>query len=112
VINVQGAIVPVVSLQTYLGLPAAAVSVSDQLVIVRASGERRVALAVNGTDGVVMCSEEACIHAETIFPHLEGVAGVIKGPDGMIMISDLARLLRFDGEEVLAEALAAAENVT
>lgn len=109
-VNVQGTVIPVYSLRDYFALPERAIRLSDQLVIAH-TPERNVALAIDATAGVIACPEGALVAAGEILPRLEGVEGVIIGVDGMIVISDLGRLLCLDEEfDAAVAALAVAEG--
>jgi purine-binding chemotaxis protein CheW len=108
VIDVQGRIVPVLSLRRRLALPERAIGVSDQFVIARASG-RTVALVVDVVSGVVERPAAEVVGAEKILPHLKQVAGVIQLDDGMVLIHDLDRFLSLDEERALEQAIDSGE---
>jgi purine-binding chemotaxis protein CheW len=103
-INVEGRIVPVVNMRNRFGRPERAIELSDQFIIARTS-RRAVALVVDSVNEVVACTEAQVVAAEKILPGLEHVEGVLKLPDGMILLHDLDRFLSLDEEQALAEAL-------
>lgn len=109
VIDVQGQIVPVLSLRRRFGLPERAIGVSDHFVLARTL-RRTVALVVDAVFGVVERPATAVVESEKILPHLEQVAGVIQLDDGMVLIHDLDRFLSLDEERALAQAMTSQAN--
>jgi purine-binding chemotaxis protein CheW len=104
VIDVQGQIVPVMSLRRRFGLPERTIAVSDQFVLAR-TRQRTVALVVDATHGVVERPAAEFIEADKILPDLEPVAGVIHLDDGMVLIHNLDQFLSLDEERALAKAM-------
>jgi purine-binding chemotaxis protein CheW len=109
VIDMQGQIVPVLSLRRRFGLPERAIGVSDHFVIAR-TRRRTVALVVDAVRGVVERSSAEFIESDKILPDLEQVEGVIQLNDGMVLIHDLDRFLSLDEERSLAQALSSQGN--
>lgn len=103
-INAQGRIVPVVNVRKRFQLPEREVELSDQFIIARTS-RRTAALVVDAVNDVVPCTEAQVVASEKILPGLEHVEGVLKLPDGMILLHDLDRFLSLDEEQALEEAL-------
>ena len=102
-INVQGLITPVINLRKRFDLPAQDLSLNDRFIIARTS-RRIVALRVDSVSGVVEPSEQEIIPAEAVLPdgHIEGV---IKGKDGLILITHLDQFLSLEEEERLHHAI-------
>lgn len=92
VINVQGEVMPVIDLRQRLGLPARTVELRDQLIITGSAG-RNYALMADCVSDVCDCPECALTGADDIFPDLPLLSGVVKLPDGMILLHDLDKLL-------------------
>lgn len=92
VINVQGKILPVLDLRKRFGLPERQVELSDQLIIVR-SATRSFALTTDSACEVRECTEQMQTEAADILPDLQFLAGVIKLPDGLILLQDPEMLL-------------------
>jgi purine-binding chemotaxis protein CheW len=109
VINVQGWIVPVVNLRRRFRLPERELHLSDQLLIAHTS-RRPVALVIDAVIEVITLAEQDVIAGEKILPHLEYVAGVVKGADGLILIHDLDRFLSLDEEHALHDAIDALDR--
>ena len=103
-INAQGRVVPVVNVRKRFRRLEREVELSDQFIIARTS-RRTVALVVDAVNDVVPCPEAHVVVAEKILPGLAHVAGVLKLPDGMILLHDLDQFLSLDEEQALAEAM-------
>lgn len=104
VINMQGRVVPVVSVRKRFGLAEREIELSDQFIIAR-TARRAVALVVDAVHDVVSCAEAQRVAAERILPGLEHVEGVLKLPDGMILLHDPDRFLSLDEEQALGAAM-------
>lgn len=92
VVDLGGAVVPVVDLRARFNHPSRAVRLSDHLIVATAA-ERTVALAVDTTEGVIETSAENYVPAGEIMPGFECVEGVVKLTEGLVLIHDLERLL-------------------
>jgi purine-binding chemotaxis protein CheW len=104
VINVQGRILPVVNIRRRFHLPARELHPSDHLLIARTS-QRTVALVVDAVNEVATLSSHEMVTREKILTHLGYVAGVVKRPDGLILIHDLDRFLSLEEEQALHDAI-------
>jgi len=104
VINVQGEIMPVVDLRRRFGLAERPDELSDQLIIVRCD-KRSFALVTEGTCEVREYTREQLTEEAEIHPHLPFLSGVVKLPDGLILLSDPESLLSFDERELVDELL-------
>ncbi|HYC00977.1 MAG TPA: chemotaxis protein CheW [Candidatus Limnocylindrales bacterium] len=102
VIDLHGLIVPVFDVGTRCGLPSRDLRLEDQFVIAH-DGHRTVALLVDCAVGVV---DRAIMPAHLILPYLDGVAGVTRFEDGLILIHDLERFLSAEEDAALTDALA------
>jgi purine-binding chemotaxis protein CheW len=106
VINLHGRILPVVDLRRRFGLPERAAALRDQLLLAR-TRRRVVALLADQVLGVaVYDAATQRVAAAEILPGLSQVDGIVKLDDGLLLISDLERLLSLDEEARLDEALA------
>jgi purine-binding chemotaxis protein CheW len=92
VFNLQGRVIPALDLRRRLGLAARELGVSDQLLVVRAAG-RVLALVTNRVEGIVEFAAAEVVPAADVVPELPGVEGVLRRPDGVVVIHDLARFL-------------------
>ena len=92
IINVQGRIVPVINMRRCFRLQEKEICTSDQFII-SATAIRTFALAVDAVLGVVDCPNVEVVPVEEILPHMERVEGVMILADGMILISDIDKIL-------------------
>ena len=104
VINVQGRVIPVVNLRRRFRLPERDISIADQLVIAR-TPRRPVALIVDAASGVLEYSADEGVRARDIVPGIEHVEGVVKLPDGLVLIHDLDKFLSLEEETALDRAI-------
>lgn len=108
VIDVAGRIVPVVDMRKRFGIPERGIAASDLLLIARASTQlsvRTLALLVDAVDGVV----HGVAHdtpAVATGHETECVSGILRLPDGLVLIQDLGRFLSLTEDRVLDLALA------
>lgn len=110
VIDIAGRIVPVVNVRKRFGIPERGIAASDLLLIARASAQlsaRRLALWVDAVDGV---AQGAAHDIPAVAPGHETacVSGIVRLPDGLVLIHDLGRFLSRTDEQVLDLALAEA----
>jgi purine-binding chemotaxis protein CheW len=105
VINVYGAVVPVIATRRRFGLPDwENVRLSDQFIIARLPS-RTVALVVDSVVNVVTCDQSQITTSEKILPGLEHVKGVLRMPDGMVFVHDLESFLSLQEERELHAAV-------
>jgi purine-binding chemotaxis protein CheW len=104
IINVQGLVIPVINIRTRFHLPEREVALNDQVVLAR-TARRQVAFFVDGVEGLVDYEESAVVDVGTISPGSGCIAGVLKFPDGMVLIHDLDLLLSLEDEQSLDQAL-------
>ena len=104
VVNVQGRVVPVVNLRRRFRLPERDFALADQLLIAR-TARRPVALAADAVTGVLEYSAQEAAGAPDIVPGIEYVEGVVKLPDGLVLIHDLDRFLSLEEEAALGRAI-------
>jgi purine-binding chemotaxis protein CheW len=107
IINVQGDLVPVFDIRRRFGCRVREDELSDQIVLAH-TGKRRVALPVDMVQGVLE-QGEGRVDSEAILPSVAYIDGVVKRPDGLILIHDLSTFLSLDEEQVLDEAMAGSE---
>jgi purine-binding chemotaxis protein CheW len=103
-IDVQGQVLPVFNLRRRFGLPERDIDPADQFVIAR-SAQRSVVLIVDAAQGVLQSPATALIEAASIATGLEAIQGVIRLPDGLVLIHDLDRFLSAAESRALDKAL-------
>ncbi len=107
IVNVRGAVLPVVDIRRCFRLPEKDLRPDDKLIVANAS-DRLVVLVVDSVTDVIECSETDIISAGAIVPGMEYVEGVARLKDGMILIHNLARFLSLEQQAALERAL---ENI-
>jgi purine-binding chemotaxis protein CheW len=105
VIDLQGKIIPVMSMRKRFDMAEPETSLSDQLIVANA-GARSVALVVNSVTGVVERTAEEVIAIERIVPGAQQVEGITRLKGGILFIHDLDRFLSKKEERQLGGLLA------
>jgi len=104
VINVQGAVLPVINLRRRCRLPEREMETTDMLVIAH-TARRSVALLVDQAD-VMEFPAESLTPAEQIVPGIHGVHDVLKHEDGLVLLYDPQALLLLEEDIALTSAMA------
>ena len=104
VVDLHGAVVPVLDLRRRLGLPSRTYGPTAHLVVTMTPG-RRLALPVDEVLGVHEVPADAVIRPEAVLPAIGHVAGIVPLPEGLVFIHDLETFLSLDEERQLTEAL-------
>ena len=104
IINFQGQVVPVFNLRRRFRLPEREPQLTDHIILAR-TARQWVALVVDAVDGVAEGVVGATVPMEAVVPGTEYVAGVVKQPDGLVLIHDLNSFLSLDEDQTLAVAL-------
>jgi purine-binding chemotaxis protein CheW len=99
VIDVQGHIVPVVDAHAQSGQESRQIGVDDRLILGRSQG-RMIALQVDEVLGVMILAEDQLIRSGDFLPSMIGLEGVIKSPDGLILVHDLDVMLQVDIDDL------------
>ncbi|MBD3317120.1 MAG: chemotaxis protein CheW [Chitinivibrionales bacterium] len=103
-VDFHGSIVPVLNVRRRFGLPSKAIDVTDVFIIARAA-KRRVALVVDAVQFVVSVDEHQVESASHVAPGTTLVAGIVRMPDGMLLIHDLDAFLSLEEERELDTSL-------
>jgi purine-binding chemotaxis protein CheW len=104
VINLRGAVVPVLDLRRRLGLAAVADRLSDRLIIA-CTGHGRAALAVDAVLGIEQLPRLSLSRPDQIPPQPAKVAAVAATAAGILVIEDLDRVLSQQEDQQLDNAL-------
>ena len=104
VVNIQGEVVPVVSIRGRLGLAQRPVGASDSLVVAHAR-TRRLAIIAESVLGVVECPADAVASTGDLARGIQHIEGVLKTSDGLVLIHDLDRFFSAEEERSLDLAL-------
>lgn len=109
VVNIHGALVPVLDIRARFGLPRREWSPSSHLLVAR-TPRRMVALPVDEVIGVIEVSEATVIPPDVVVPGTSHVSGLVALPDGLLFIQDLDAFLSLDEGERLERALGEAQG--
>lgn len=104
VINVAGTLLAVVDLRARLGLPAKPLDIEDRLLWVSAGGYELL-LPVDTVQTVQGYLPESISPATDVPESPPLLKGVVRLPDGVMLIQDLTGLLDLSEREALAHAL-------
>jgi purine-binding chemotaxis protein CheW len=104
VIDLQGEILPVLSMRKRFGLSESKISLTDQLIVADTPA-RRVVLIVNAVTGLIERTTEEITEAETIVPGAQYVEGIARLEDGLVFIHNLDRCFSPPEEQQLDKAL-------
>jgi len=105
VVDVRGAVAPVLDVRARFRLPARPVRLSDHLVLAEGAG-RLVALRVDRAVGMEEVPPEAMTMPGANDPAMAHLAGVVTLDDGMVLVHDLDAFLSQAEADALARALA------
>lgn len=108
VVNVWGAVVPVFDLRRRFRLPERKRSLTDQMILA-STARRTVTLVVDHVLGIIDHPVGQAVSSDSILPRLDYVAGVVKLPDGLVLIHDLNTFLSLDEEAALERAISTSE---
>lgn len=103
IINLRGTIVPVLDIRTRFGLPEKVLEPADRMVVVRAN-QRHAVLRVDRTVGVMEAGEGIFDRGKSA--RSAHVRGVIKLPDGLLLIYDIDSFLSDADADLFSLALA------
>ena len=104
VINIQGEVVPVVSIRRRLGLAERTAGAADSLLVARARS-RRLAIIAESVLGVVERPADAIVSTGDLAQRVRHIEGVLKTSDGLVLIQDLDRFFSPEEERSLDLAL-------
>jgi len=99
-INVRGAIIPVVNVRKRFRLPERDITLTDQLIIAN-TRLRTMALVVDQVINILPASASTVVHADEVLPGMEYVKGIVKLADGIVLIHDLEKFLSIPEAEAL-----------
>ncbi len=111
IIDLQGEMVPVISMRERLGFSEPDPSLTDQMIIAE-TAKRSVALLVNSVTGVIEREPEEITAAEDIVPGAKYVQGMARLGDGILFIYNLENFLSVQEQRQLGRLLARAVSQT
>lgn len=104
VVNLAGEVVPVLDMRRRLRLPPRSIDVDHQLLIVHA-GHRRYGIVADEIDEVRAFPADQVVEAGELAEGTARIGGVVRLPDGLLMIEDPDRFLDIEALRTLARAL-------
>ncbi|MDF2628902.1 MAG: cheW1 [Symbiobacteriaceae bacterium] len=95
VIDLRGEVLPVVDLRKRLGLPAKEADGETRLMVL-SLGEQSAALIVDGVEQVLTINTDEIVppNQHVTLPGQDYVVGVARGHESLVVVLDLARLMR------------------
>ena len=109
-LDIEGTILPVLSLRRRLGLPDREVNITDHFLIAD-TARRTVILVIDAPQGVQEVFDDRITRATGVVPGLGAhLHGVVALEDGLVLIHDLEAFLSLEEEAALDTALAAEEG--
>jgi purine-binding chemotaxis protein CheW len=103
-INVQGQIIPVVSIRKRCRLRERAPRLNDRLIVLRIP-ERMVALIVDEVIGVVHGGDQEVVASQQLFPGIDAIDGVVKHNEDIVLIQGMEQFLLARDERELSKAM-------
>lgn len=107
VINFRGRIVPVLDVRVRFGFPSRPVDPTQHFILAEASS-RLVALRVDQVLDLLEVPADSIESSASVAPGSRRTQGVVRLPDGLLVIHDLERFLSLDEEDALDASLRAA----
>jgi purine-binding chemotaxis protein CheW len=92
ILNLRGAVVPVLDIRTRFGLPGKELEPADHFIVTQAGG-RLVALHVDRAVDLVRLNAADVEDAAAVLPNVEFVTRVAKLAGNLVLLPDLARAL-------------------
>jgi purine-binding chemotaxis protein CheW len=108
-IDVEGDILPVFDLRRRFNLPEHPLKPDDQFLIARTT-HRTVVLVIDAALGVIEQPATAMLEAARLVPDLVHIRGVLRLPEGLVLIQDLERFLAPDEASALNQAMGGKES--
>lgn len=106
IVDFRGETVPVLDFRARFGLPPRPVEPEDRLITAW-TGDRLVAIRADETEWLASLDGARVDPPEQVSPALEGIAGVARLPDGLVLIHDIRTFLAQAEATALDGALAA-----
>jgi purine-binding chemotaxis protein CheW len=103
VIDLHGAVIPVISLRARLNLPLKPVRVTDRFIILNIPG-RRFAIVADDVSDTEPYAEGDFVHVNEIVAGTE-INGVMKRGDGVVLIYDVGKFFPLSDAAAMAKLL-------
>jgi purine-binding chemotaxis protein CheW len=109
IINLHGAVIPVVDFRNRFGLKTRRMELSDRLIIAQTT-KRMVAVLADSVLGVKTLTPAQLEPTKEKMPFIEHISGIAKIDNSMILIYNLEKSMSLDEEEELEFALKSTHN--
>ena len=100
IINYHGEIIPVFSMRRYYSLPDKQIKPTDYLVII--NNLRTIAIIAEGIERVIQ-HLSGVIRPDKIYQGIEGLSGIYRCNDGLLLISNPEALYQVCNEEIMID---------
>jgi purine-binding chemotaxis protein CheW len=107
----HGRIIPVADLRRRLGLAPRDIVPQQHIIVARAAA-RTLGIVVDLVRGVIEIDNRDTVPAEVIVGPLQHITGIARTAEGLLLIHDLATVLRWDEAAALDDALAGNGHIT
>lgn len=104
VANVQGDIIPVVSLRKRFDLNCTQPDLDDQIIFIQ-SNNRVLGLLVDEVTDIIESPDEDIISQKNVIPGADRIQGLMKSKEQIILIQDVDRMISLDEERKLDRSL-------
>lgn len=104
IINLHGKVVPVIDVRVLFGFPTRSLELSDQLIIIELP-TGVIAMLVDKTFEIISVVSENIVSGEKIMYGDKYMVGVLKRPDGLVIINDVKSFFNRDELIQLENAL-------
>lgn len=104
IINVAGAVLPVMSVRHKFGLPGREITPADHFLIA-STARGQIVLVIDTTYGVIEHPATTAPHATRFQTEADHITGALALPDGLVLIHDLDRFLSPQEAHELDEAM-------
>ena len=106
VVNLRGRVLPVIDLRRRFGLPTVPLAPDQRFIVIRGPRRSR-AVRVDDVREIVAVPAEAIEHPDRVVPGARHALGLVRLPDGVLVVQDPETLLSSEDEVQLEAALAA-----
>lgn len=107
IINIHGDVIPILDIRKRFQFHEKIVSLNDQFIIIK-TVNKRFSIIANEVDGSIIHVE--MVPTNAIWSNVEYIEGVVKHPDGLILINDVEKLFlpeeQLQFEQALKHSLA------
>jgi purine-binding chemotaxis protein CheW len=104
VIDLHGELVPVFNARRRFGFAEREIGIHDQLILA-SSSHRKVALVVDGVQGIIQRPAETIVSSSRVISGLEQIEGLLQLDNGLVLIHDLNHFLSLEEQQTVELSL-------